>query len=44
MKHRLFRSVGIGAVLMLTAILAGCQQVVLFPKGEVGIKERDLIV
>ncbi|MDR0252156.1 MAG: ubiquinol oxidase subunit II [Brucellaceae bacterium] len=44
MKHRLFRSVGIGAVLMLTAILAGCQQVVLFPKGEVGIKERDLII
>lgn len=44
MKHGLFRSAGIGAALMLSAILAGCQQVVLFPKGAVGVQERDLIV
>ncbi|WP_439273100.1 ubiquinol oxidase subunit II [Pseudochrobactrum sp. HB0163] len=44
MKHGLFRPISIGAVLMLTAILAGCQQVVLFPKGAVGVQERDLII
>lgn len=44
MKHGLFRSVGIGAVLMLAAVLAGCEQVVLFPKGAVGIAERNLII
>lgn len=44
MKHGLFRRVSIAAVLMLTAILAGCEQVILFPKGDIGIQERDLII
>lgn len=44
MKHGLFRSLGISAVLMLTTVLAGCEMVLLSPSGEVGIQERDLIV
>lgn len=44
MKHGLFRSAGIGAVLMLTTLLAGCDLVVLSPSGEVGVQERNLII
>ncbi|WOC15907.1 ubiquinol oxidase subunit II [Pseudochrobactrum sp. MP213Fo] len=44
MKHGLFRSASIGAVLMLTTILAGCQQVILSPSGAIGVQERDLII
>lgn len=44
MKYGLFRSLGIGAILILTTILTGCEQVVLFPSGEVGIQERNLII
>lgn len=45
MKHGTPRTIVSFAVLALTAFLAGCEnQVLLSPKGEVGMAERDLIL
>ncbi len=45
MKHGTPRTIVSFAVLALTAFLAGCEnQVLLSPKGEVGVAERDLIL
>ncbi|KAI1693790.1 COX aromatic rich motif domain-containing protein [Ditylenchus destructor] len=45
MKHGTPRTIVSFAVLALTAFLAGCEnQVLLSPKGEVGVAERDLML
>ncbi|MFC4626391.1 ubiquinol oxidase subunit II [Daeguia caeni] len=45
MKHGTPRTIASFAVLALMALLAGCQnQVLLSPKGQVGMEERDLII
>lgn len=45
MKHGTPRTIVSFAVLALTAFLAGCEnQILLSPKGQVGVEERDLIL
>ncbi|MDG4870660.1 hypothetical protein P8631_21910 [Guyparkeria sp. 1SP6A2] len=45
MKNGTPRTIVSFAVLALTAFLAGCEnQVLLSPKGEIGMAERDLIL
>lgn len=45
MKHGTPRTIASFAVLALTAFLAGCEnQILLSPKGQVGVEERDLIL
>lgn len=43
MKFALSRMLGLVSLAVLTLFMSGCQQILLDPKGEIGMQERDLI-